>query len=274
MSALPKSLARFQGELEDAIGRELKAPPRSNSFGNRALGGVRRRPGRTMVALAGLAAAAAAALFVSSPWKTAPGFLDQVQAAITPPDGSVLHVKVVITDNIDAGCKVTWPTVEYWIDQTPPYNHRGFEATKGKDICAPGRSVEIGGDLTSKQVLVFRPPNTLAPLPDYPIDSEAGPDPVANLRRAIDDGTAHHEGTRVLDGRTVERIRVGCDAASPGCEPMYTYVDPETFHPVRTDYGDGLRFSSDFETYDYLPGTPANRALADIRAQHPDATGP
>jgi hypothetical protein len=28
----------------------------------------------------------------------------------------------------------------------------------------------------------------------------------------------------------------------------------------------------DFVTYEYLDGTPENRALADIRAQHPDAT--
>jgi hypothetical protein len=54
---------------------------------------------------------------------------------------------------------------------------------------------------------------------------------------------------------------------------------------VRTLSGPGLRpgpgascaaecYVQDFVTYEYLPGTPANRALADIRAQHPDATGP
>lgn len=262
--------ARLLAELEGAIRPELEAQAsvHSNGWRARVLRAVRRRPGRTMLAFA--AVAGAAALFVSSPWKTTPGFLEQVQAAITPPAGSVLHVKVVITDNIVAGCKVTWPAVEYWIDQTPPHNHRGFEATKGMDICEPGRLVEIGGDLASKQVLVFRPPNTLAPVPEFPIDPDAGPDPVASLRRAIDDGTAHHDGTTVLDGRTVERIRVGCDAVSADCQPMNTYVDPETFHPVRIDHGEG-RFSSDFVTYEYLPGTPANRALADIRAQHPDA---
>jgi hypothetical protein len=57
------------------------------------------------------------------------------------------------------------------------------------------------------------------------------------------------------------------------------YVDPTTFHPVRIDNPNGLapdgaRFRSvvRYLTYEYLPGTAANRALADIRAQHPNAT--
>jgi hypothetical protein len=274
MSPLPESLLRFRTELEDAIRHELQAEgrARSNGWSARVLHAMRRRP-RRVLALAAVAGATAAALFVSSPWKSSPGFLEEVRAAITPGAGTVLHVKAIITDDIAARCKVTWPPVEYWIDQTPPYHHRGFDATKGEDICEPGAQVELGGDLISKQVLVFRPPNTLAVVPGYPIDADFGPDPVANLRRAIDNGTAHHEGRTVLDGRTVERIAVGCNPDTTTCSPVYAYVDAETFHPVRMVYGDG-RFTSDYVNYEYLPGTPANRALADIRAQHPDAVGP
>ena len=275
MSSLPDSLLRFRTELEEAIGRELEAQAtaRSNGRGARMLRAVRRRPGRTTLAFAAVAGAAAAALFVSSPWKGSPGFLEEVRAAIAPRAGTVLHVKGVITDNAPARCKVTWPPVEYWVDLTPPHKWRSFESTKGADICKPGTSIEIGGELGSKQVLVFRPPNTLARVPGFPIDPNVGPDPVANLRRAIDSGTARHDGRTVLAGRTVERIRIDCRPRDRRCQPYYTYVDPKTFYPVRTVILDG-RFVHDFVTYEYLPGTPANRALADIRAQHPSATGP
>jgi hypothetical protein len=267
MSSLPESLLRFRTELEDAIRRELEAQAtaRSNGWGARVLRAVRRRPGRIMLAFAAVAGAAAAALFVSGPWKTSPslGFLEEVQAALTPPDGTVLHMKVVLTKK-PAGCEVSHPPIEYWVDQTPPYQYRGFDVP---DICTAGTLIEIGGEAASRKTLMFLPPNTLATGPPWPI----GPDWVASLRQAIHDGTAQHAGRAVLDGRTVERIRIGCSHARfPICDPVVAYVD-QNLHPVRVEWGGGL-FSQDFVTYKYLPGTPANRALADIRAQHPDAT--
>jgi hypothetical protein len=291
MSSLPESLMRFRTELEDGIRRELEAQAtaRSNGWGGRVVRAVRRRPGRTTLAFAAVAGAAAASLFVSSPWKTSPGFLEQVQAAMTPRAGTVLHFKLVMTEN-RVECTVTQPPIEYWIDLTSPHKYRTFEV-KQTDICKAGTSIEIGGETTSrKPTLVFLPPNKLATTPEWP---SGGPDvdldPYGGIRQAIDEGTAHHEGSTVLDGRTVERIRIDCTkeqrAKYPICDPRYAYVDPETFLPVRTLAGPGLRpgpgatctapcFSQDFVTYEYLPGTPANRALADIRAQHPDATEP
>jgi hypothetical protein len=284
MSSLPESLLRFRTELEDAIRRELEAQAtaRSNGRGARLLSAVRRRPGRTTLALAAVVGTAAAALFVGSPWKSPPGFLEQVQAAVTPRAGTVLHMKLVMTMDM-VECKVTHPPLEMWVDLTPPHNWRSLDV-KQTEICKAGTTVEIGGKTTSRQVLGFVPPNTLAIRRDFASGSD--PDPFGHLRQAIEDGTAHREGTAVLDGRTVERIRIDCDHAKfPGCGPIYAFVDPETFLPVRTMAGPGLRpgpgasckapcFFQDFETYEYLPGTPANRALADIRAQHPDATGP
>jgi RNA polymerase sigma-70 factor (ECF subfamily) len=87
MSSLPESLVRFRTELEDAIRRELeaRATARSNGRGARVLRAVGRRPGRTTLAVAAVAGAVAAALFVSSPWKTSPGFLERAQAALTHP---------------------------------------------------------------------------------------------------------------------------------------------------------------------------------------------
>ena len=289
MSALPESLTRFRTELEDAIRRDLEAQTtaRSNGRAARLLRAVQRRPGRTTLAVAAVAGAAAAALFVSSPWKGSPGFLEDVRAAIAPRAGTVLHFKSVMTEK-RVGCTVRHPAIEWWVDLTPPHSWRAFDVDQ-TDICKAGTSIEIGRDRDSgKPTLVFVPPNTLATTPEWPPDAFLDPDPYGGIRQAIEDGTARLQGRTVLEnGQVVERVRIGCrdDAITPGCEPRYWYVDPETFLPVRTMAGPGLRpgpgasctapcFYQDFLEYEYLPGTPANRALADIRAQHPDATGP
>jgi hypothetical protein len=55
--------------------------------------------------------------------------------------------------------------------------------------------------------------------------------------------------------------------------PTYAYVDPETFYPVEIHHPEflGVRSVVRFLTFEYLPRTPANLELTDIRAQHPDA---
>jgi hypothetical protein len=111
------------------------------------------------------------------------------------------------------------------------------------------------------------------------------PDPVTQLREAISAGTAHDEGKTQLDGRTVELIRRDppTPAECPSCpqEPQYDYVDPQTYYPVKVD-GPGstpvpglkLRVVMRILAFEYLPRTDANLALANIRAQHPNAIGP
>jgi hypothetical protein len=250
---------------------------------------ILQRRGRTVLAFAALAGATAAALFVSAPWKSSPGFLERAQAALAPPAGTVLHQTWEwTTSTADPSCKVTNGPNETWIDQTPPHRYRGLMVWS-RDPCARGTSTEGGGAIDTQERLEFVPPNTLRSggLGGY----FGPPDPVAALRRAISDGRAHDEGTTELGGRTVRRIRVDgpngpTDCPVRGCEPAYQYVDPETYYPVQWESSDGVAIPSPGEppvrfhevirwlTYEYLPGTPANRALADIRAQHPNASGP
>jgi hypothetical protein len=252
---------------------------------------------RLVLVSATLVIAAAVALVITAPWSTSPGFLERAQAALTPRPTTVLHFKSEGTlISTDPACTVTRPT-EIWIDQTPPHRYRALTyvdlppASPGPDlralVCSRGTPVELGGTLDARGTLMFEPPNTLK---SSRVGLALPPDPAAWLRDAIGAGTAHDEGKTQLGGRTVERIRVdpvACPADVPRCgsEPGYAYVDPETFYPVEISSPGGFspfgaapvvsfHFVDRFPIFEYLRRTAANLALTDIRAQHPNATGP
>lgn len=96
------------------------------------------------------------------------------------------------------------------------------------------------------------------------------------LRDALAAGQAHSAGKTRLRGRVVERLRLDPPPGCRGCgrEPAYAYVNPKSFHPVemRLPGGGGVRNVVRYLTYEHLPRTVTNRALTDIRAQHPTAT--
>jgi hypothetical protein len=247
---------------------------------------------------AALVVAGATALFVGAPWSRSPGFLERAQAALTPPTGTVVHYKWQVTlTSTQFSCTVTHRPSEIWIDQAYP---RKFRAVLGaflgqpplavssdprRDICSRATPAEIGGDLTESPTLMFEPPDWLT---YAPLQFQTPPDPVRVLREAISAGRAHHDGTTQLAGRTVERIRLDPPPRCPfaSCrEPSYAYVDPESFHPVQTESPYGgiappgqaiVQFDivERYLTFEYLPRTPANAALADIEAQHPNLSSP
>jgi hypothetical protein len=251
---------------------------------------------RRILTAAALSIAAAVALLVVAPWSSSPGFLEDAQAALTPPAGTIVHQRWELTaTSTDLGCTVTRGPNEIWIDQRPPYTYRALvndlpadpgDADPRELACSSGTAAELGGAFDEGETLMFVPPNTLETLRArfvFPLD------PVKELRDAISAGRAHEEGETQLDGRVVKRIRVDppSDCSSPECprEPSYTYVDPETFHPVQTECDCGalalpgrpvvrVHLVMRYLTFEYLPRTDANLALTDIRAQHPDATGP
>ena len=257
---------------------------------------VRRRPGRTVLGLAALVGVVGIALFVSAPWKNSPGFLERAEAALTAPAGTILHMRWELGfDSIDPACVFTrsptgtgWISRgphESWVDQRPPHSFRTIMAwADGSGECGSEavKRDESGGDLDSGAELFFVPPETLAV---WPLGKGGRPpDPVKDLRNAINAGRAHREGRTELDGRIVVRIRLDAPANCRKCprEPGFTYVDPETFHLVRRESpplsaraGGAVvqyRIVERYLTYEYLPRTAANVALADIRAQHPNIT--
>ena len=273
-SPSPEAERRASLRLAEAIEPRRPAQPR-------AAHALRGRSLRLTLAVVALAAAAAATLFVSSPWKTSPGFLERAEAALTVPRGTILHIRWQATKtSLVYGCKVTVRPSEVWADQVSPKRYRAIEfdtpdptASGGRALaCAVGPPNEVGGTLEPRQLFRFLPPRTLEYYGEGAIDWDI----VGTLRKALANGDARDEGKVRLDGRIVERIRV----CPPGrCQvPSYWYVDPKTFSPVRLDdrafFGD-VEFAmvTRILTYEYLPRTAANIALADIRAQHPDAIG-
>jgi hypothetical protein len=244
---------------------------------------------------AALSIAAAVTLLFTAPGSNSPSFLARAEAALTPPAGTVLHMKWEVTStSTEPVCTVTRGPSEIWIDQTPPHRYRVLLNDLPPDpanvdpralACSSETPSELGGAFDTQQTLRFVPPNTLSVNPlrfAFPVN------PVTDLREAISAGRARDEGKTQLDGRTVERIRIdppsGCPDPSCPREPTYWYVDPETFYPVQTD-GPGviappgrpvvrLHSVERYLTFEYLPRTAANLALTDIQAQHPDATGP
>jgi hypothetical protein len=295
---------RASARLVEAIERE-----QASSAGS-APRSARRRYGVLAFAVT-LVVAGTTALFLVAPWAGSPGFLERAQAALTPSAGAILHYRWQETrSSTQFSCTVTERPSEIWIDQTHPRNYRALLGNgramtvdqlfllfgggpspsddPRKQICSRGRPAEIGGDLTERPTLMFFPPDWLsyAPLP-----YRTAYDPAGDLRAAISAGRAHHEGQTTLAGRTVERIRIDplsrCGFRS--CrEPRYAYVDPETYDLVQTEspYGMYVRVRGPgrnnwqftivarYLTFEYLPRTAANVALADIVAQHPKAGGP
>jgi hypothetical protein len=166
-----------------------------------------------------------------------------------------------------------------------------------------GRPLELAGVLEAPAskthpgitlpTLTFVPPNRLfrarlqvalgATLPG-PHDQaiEKDPDPVSVLRAAIAEGRAHEAGISQREGLSVLRIDLDLPTQLPADAPplpadapvfhsearAYAYVEPETFRPIEIVFGrDMYRFLA----YEYLPASAANRALTNIRAQHPTA---
>jgi hypothetical protein len=237
-----------------------------------------RRPwlslGRNRLALtaATVAVVAVAALLFTTPWSSSPGFLDRAEAALTPSPGSVLYMKWETTrTTAEASCVATF---DIWIDQASPHSYRVL----GANDCVSGPPVESGGTIGGR-AFMFEPPGRLKPI----YGGYTGPqNPVAWLRAAIRKGRARDEGKRQLAGRTVARIRVDdpslCRPPSNVCGPVNFLVDPQTFRPVQVEApavvdssGKRVRDVVRYQEYDYLPRTQANRVLADIRAQHPNA---
>src|SRR5215207_8217876 len=174
--------------------------------------------------------------------------------------------------------------------------------------CSPAEQANC----TTVDSLEFEAPNTLRDTPlqfVLPPDPVAMLREAIRSGNAHDEGRMQIDG-RTLERIRIDGPGLGDDGvfsssacAFPSCTFGDAYVDPDTFYPVEMRaptmlvvappegegphlpdgvvIGDGHGFgralaqihvADRYLTFEYLPRNSANLALADIRAQHPDAT--
>jgi hypothetical protein len=218
------------------------------------------RPFR-IAAAAGTAAAIALVLISTLPGNGPPAAsaVERAEAALAAPRKAILHTVTRTVTYGRAGRETG--TTETWQLMSAPFDSR--EVSRGREIgTVNGRPVAY---IAASDTIVTLAPGAEAREPEGPSDE------VGRLRdvmvRLLRSGQAREAGRVTIDGR--EGIRIVSSA-----NPLQMVVDARTYRPLEweTVSDNGIRTTTRFETYEWLPATRANRALLSIRAQHPNAT--
>ena len=255
MTTHSPDLERFRAELRDAIEKDL------------ARHAARRRTARRTARLA-VPAVLAAVLGTSLTLMPGAGpgirpadaaVLTAVEAALTPPAGTILHERAMVTVGNEPPERY-----EAWIEASAPGATRvikeGWEgAWDGKTFSTydqASNTITVGGYI-----------------PGHAVDI------AATLRSLIASGQARVTGTTVVDGVPARTLAIsGLPGGRVGGAVNGTYdVTLSDDYPllVQTtlDCGSGpCTETLRFQTYEYLPATPANLALLNLETQHPTAT--
>ena len=304
MNALPPSLDRFGGELENAVRRDL---------------GSGRRRRRLVRAAAVLAVVAAAALGLLSVFGTGgPSVVQRAAAALQYSDNSILYYQFDATQQNGDGTVATWHQ-ETWQLLVPPYTRRQIAI----DTDAPRAESVSRGDLnelydagndtiyiaTNEQLRAARMPkieivsqSELAKLTGgttatavYEVGKGGAPYKVIATKagaRQLREQLAHPEGqtsgalpeefrseilallksgkVRVVGHVTVDG-RDAIELESLSGKSTY-YVDPSTYDPIEwTTKGADGGITFRFSVFEQLPVDRQSLRLLDLRDQHPNA---
>jgi len=304
MTALPPSLDRFGGELENAVGRDLR----------------RRRTRRRVVrGAAVLAVAGAAALGLLNGLTGGGPSVVQRAAAALESDGGILHYRMDAEQQNGDGTSVTWHS-ETWQLRVDPFTRRqievGSDGIRAESV-TQGDTNELydarTGTIyiaTSEQLRAARMPkieivskSRLERLTGsthvsaaYVMRNGAGAVKVIataqgakRLRRQVarkrakessgpavdefragilallDSGRVRVTGHVTVDGRDAIRLE------SLAGTKVYV-VDAATYDPIEwTTTGNGGSVTLRFPVYEQLPVDTESLKLLDLEAQHPDA---
>jgi hypothetical protein len=148
--------------------------------------------------LAAVAAAGAASIAMligttnsGGPTPANAAILHHTLRAVTPPPNTILHVKVV------GGRDGTQFSGETWQQTAAPYASRGMKGPVGSQEFAENGTTSFLYDPST---------NTIYERPDSSPPTFV--DPVASLRQALNNGSAHVEGTVVIAGESLYKIEL------------------------------------------------------------------
>jgi hypothetical protein len=246
MSELHSGLVLFREQLVDAIDRR------------RARTWIRDPRLRWLLpAAAAVAVVAAVTVVAGGTQATSAGAatLRRITAALTPPSGTILHDRALVTMGNQA------PQIyELWQESGHP---------------STARWIKFGGEFSSDgtNLSEYDPTsNTITVTPDQNGASRPAVDIAQLLRSLVGSGAARVAGTTTLDGIGVYKLTV-----SGAPEPFVNgtaYVARDTYYPVlieSTGSPCNCTETIRFQAYEYLPASPANLELLDLGAQHPGA---
>jgi RNA polymerase sigma-70 factor (ECF subfamily) len=250
--------AEVADELEDAIRRQRRRA-------------ARRLAVRTAAVTAAAFAVALGGLSVLP--GDDPTAVARAAAALTGPDGTILHIVPDGTWTDADGTTVSYP-VESWQDTSPPYDSRRRELRPGGGRIETGSAEGVAQSYDPRTATILTVPWRPKAEPPNPNGRGAWPDPLApdfsaaSLRELLESGQAREDGRTVVGGREAIRIVTAV-------REVTLLVDASTYDPIelRLDDPDGPGTSKTirFRTYERLPATPATRALVSLAASHPGA---
>jgi hypothetical protein len=242
--------ARPQSHMTDSIIR-----PRMSDSIIRTPARRRLRVRFALGATVGVAAAAiAVGALVGTSGSGGPGVADaaivhRALQAVTPPPNKILHTEVVGVQNGES------VMAQSWQETSAPYANRGMkgDAAHHGEFSDDGQN-SFGYDPTTNTI--YEQPDTSHP---------TFTDPAAQVRQLLDSGQAHEVGTAVIEGVALYKIDLP--------HGLIGYFAQGDYRPRYLDdpQRDGSVVRLRVAAYEYLPMTPANRALLSVVAQHPGA---
>jgi hypothetical protein len=316
---------RFEDEIGDwdAVLEEAAAPVRVAPTRRRRSHGLFPSRGRGLLLFAATAAVTALVLLAATvPWRGGPSVLERAAAAIAlPRSGEILYESITIHSipTLPHG-PLPPPRFRYFLDPpytldahinvwmagTPPHRVRLTEGAslsglrRGNPKAVPLRSTEFGSTVGAVQGLSYdTATRTLDPVAFPSRLKRSQLDVTEFIWQAITSGRAKVDGTTVLNGRPVVRIRILVHGYGRIVSHVLYFVDATTYRPVRVEMTNNApllyqtspgvplltltplqtsslpdfpgRYVLDFETYRYLTPTAANERLTNIQAAHPRA---
>jgi hypothetical protein len=219
---------------------------------------ARRRPSmRAALGWAALTATAAAVGLIAltgsvgtaGPAAADAAIIHHALRAVTPPPDEILHVKVVGTQN---GVAVAGET---WQETSPPYAFRGLKGETGHQ-----------GEFGDNGRFSFQySPQTGIVQEQRDTSRLTFTDPMAQVRYELARGQAHVIGLVKIGGASLYKIDLP--------HGLIGYFGVGDYRPRYLDdpQRDGTTVRLRVVAYQYLPMTPANRALVSVTAQHPGA---